>query len=77
MQLPGLDELESSVARAIEELIRLKAENAEFRGRLQALGKDVDDLGTLIGGMGSGQTVDAKMKKRIGSRLKSMADHVG
>ncbi|MFH1689448.1 MAG: hypothetical protein ABIE42_04335 [Candidatus Eisenbacteria bacterium] len=77
MQLPGLDELESSVARAIEELIRLKAENAGFRGRLRALGKDVDDLGALIDGIGSGQKVDARTKKRMGSRLKSMADHVG
>jgi regulator of replication initiation timing len=77
MQLPGLDELESSVARAIEELIRLKAENAQLRGRLQVLGKDVDDLGALIGGIGSGENVDAKTKKRMGSRLKSMADHVG
>ncbi|MFH1864896.1 MAG: hypothetical protein ABIK85_03355 [Candidatus Eisenbacteria bacterium] len=77
MQLPGLDELESSVARAIEELIRLKAENAQLRGRLQVLGKDVDDLGALIGGIGSGEKVDAKTKKRMGSRLKSMADHVG
>lgn len=77
MQLPGLNELESSVARAVEELMRLKAENADYSGRLQALGKDVDELGALIGGMGSGAKVDAKMKKRIGSRLKSMADHVG
>ena len=72
-----MDELESSVARAIEELIRLKAENAQLRGRLQVLGKDVDDLGALIGGIGSGEKVDAKTKKRMGSRLKSMADHVG
>jgi hypothetical protein len=77
MQLPGLDELESSVAKAIEELRRLKAENAELSERLQALGKEIDDLGALIGGIGSGQKVDSKLKKRMGARLKSMAGKAG
>ncbi|MCK5711342.1 MAG: hypothetical protein KAI25_01355 [Hyphomicrobiaceae bacterium] len=77
MQLPGLDELESSVARAMDELKRLKAENAGLNERLQALGKEIDGLGALVDGIGSGQKVDSKTKKRMGARLKSMADHVG
>jgi len=77
MQLPGLDELESSVARATDELKRLKAENAELNERLQALGKEIDNLGALISGIGSGQKMDSKTKKRMGQRLKSMADRVG
>lgn len=77
MQLPGLDELESSVARATDELKRLKAENAELNERLQALGKEIDGLGTLVDGIGSGQKVDSKTKKRMGARLKSMANRVG
>ena len=77
MQLPGLDELESSVARAIDELKRLKAENAGLNERLQALGKDMDDMGALIGGIEPGQKLDSKTRKRIGQRLKSMGNHVG
>jgi predicted nuclease with TOPRIM domain len=77
MQLPGLDELESSVARATEELKRLKVENAGLNARLQALGKELDDLGALIGGIGPDQKVDSKTKKRLGQKLKSMAGHVG
>ena len=76
MQLPGLDELESSVARATEELKRLKAENAGLNERLQALGKEIDDLGALIGGIGPDRKVDSKTKKRMDQKLKSMADHV-
>ena len=77
MQLPGLDELESSVARAVEELRRLRAENTELSERLRALGKEIDELGDLIGGVGSGQKLDSKMKKRMGARLKSMAGKIG
>jgi predicted nuclease with TOPRIM domain len=77
MQLPGLDELEASVARAIDELKRLKAENAELSERLQALGKEIDGLATIVDGMGPGQKLDSKTKKRMGSKLKSMADTAG
>jgi len=77
MQIPGLEELESSVARAIEELGRLKTENAGMSERLHALGKEIDDLATLIGGIGSGQKIDSKMKKRMGAKLKSMAGRIG
>ena len=76
MQIPGLEELESSVARAIEELKRLKAENAGMSERLHALRKEIDDLAALIGGIGSGQKVDAKTKKRMGAKLKSMAGRI-
>lgn len=69
--------MESSVARAMDELKRLKAENAELNERLQALGKEIDNLGALVDGIGSGQKVDSKTKKRMGARLKSMANHVG
>ena len=69
--------MESSVARAMDELKRLKAENAELNERLQALGKEIDSLGTLVDGIGSGQKVDSKTKKRMGARLKSMANRVG
>jgi len=72
-----LDELESSVARATEELKRLKAENAGLNERLQVLGKEIDGLAALVDGIGSGQKVDSKTKKRMGMKLKSMADHVG
>ena len=77
MQLPGLDELEVTVAKAVEDLERLRAENAELNGRLRALGKEMDDLGTLIAGIGSGQKVDAKTRKRMGQKLKSMVDKLG
>ena len=77
MQLPGLDELESSVARATEELRRLKAENSSLSERLQALGKEIDDLAVLMDEIGSGQKVDAKTKKRMGQRLKAMSEHIG
>jgi len=72
-----LDELEASVARAIEELKRLRAENAGLNERLQALGKEIDGLATLVDSMGSGQKLDSKTKKRMGSKLKSMAETAG
>lgn len=72
-----MDELEASVGRAVDELKRLRAENAELCERLQALGKEIDELGALIAGVGAGQKVDSKTKKRMGARLKSMAERVG
>jgi predicted nuclease with TOPRIM domain len=77
MQLPGLDELETSVARAIRELKRLRVENAELSERLQALGKEIDGLATLVDGVGSGQKLDSKTRKRMGQRLKAMAETAG
>lgn len=77
MQLPGLEQLENSVARAVEELKRLRAQNVELTGRLQALGKEIDELGAMVGGMATGQKVDSKTRKRLGQRLKSMMDKIG
>jgi hypothetical protein len=77
MQLPGLEQLERSVARAVEELKRLRAENVEMSGRLQALGKEIDDLGALIKGLGAGQKMDSKTRKRLGHRLKSIMEKIG
>jgi FtsZ-binding cell division protein ZapB len=73
MQLPGLDELESAVSRAVEEIGRLKTENAELKERLRALGKEIDELGTQLRGVGSGQKLDSRKRKRIEQRLKSIA----
>ena len=77
MQLPGLDQLETSVARAVERMKRLNAENVELSGRLQALGKEIDDLGVLISGIEAGQKMDSKTRKRLGQRLKSIVDKIG
>jgi FtsZ-binding cell division protein ZapB len=73
MQLPGLDELESAVTRAVEEIGRLKTENAELREKLRVLGKEIDELGTQLAGVGSGQKLDSRKRKRIEQRLKSIA----
>jgi FtsZ-binding cell division protein ZapB len=77
MQLPGLDQLENSVTRAVEAMKRLRAENVELRGRLQALGKEIDDLDALLEGVGAGQKMDSKTRKRLGQRLKSIVDKIG
>jgi FtsZ-binding cell division protein ZapB len=77
MQLPGLDELERSVSRAVDEVKRLRSENVELNGRLQALGKEIDDLGVLISGIEAGQKMDSKTRKRLGQRLKSIVDKIG
>ncbi len=72
-----MDELEASVARAIEEIRRLKAENAGLSERLRALGKETDELGALISGLGTAQKLDSRTKKRLGQKLKSMAEKAG
>jgi uncharacterized coiled-coil DUF342 family protein len=74
MQLPGLDELEASVARAVEELSTRGADNARLRERLRVLGKEIDELADQIKGIGSGQKVDSKTKKRLEARLRSIVD---
>ena len=73
MQLPGLDELEASVGKAIEELERLGAENAELGERLRAIGKEIDGLAAEIRGIGSAGKVESKKKKQIEQRLKVIA----
>jgi predicted nuclease with TOPRIM domain len=74
MQLPGLDELEASVARALEELGHLRSENSALTERLRALGKEIDDLATQLAGLGSGQKVDSRKRKRIEAKLKAIVD---
>jgi FtsZ-binding cell division protein ZapB len=74
MQLPGLEKLEASVARAAEKLGALSAENAELRERLRALGKEIDSLATQIGEIGSGQKVDLKARKRLEQKLRAILD---
>ena len=72
MQLPGLDELEESVGRAVDELSRLKTENGELSERLRALGKELDDLAGQIRKVVSGEKVDSRKRKRIEARLESI-----
>ena len=72
MQLPGLDELEESVGRAVDELSRLKTENVELSERLRALGKELDDLAGQIRKVVSGEKVDSRKRKRIEARLESI-----
>jgi predicted RNase H-like nuclease (RuvC/YqgF family) len=74
MQLPGLDELEASVAKAVEEIGNLRTENSALRARLRALGKEIDDLASQLAGLGSGQKVDSRKKKRIEAKLKGIVD---
>ncbi len=77
MQLPGLDELESSVNRAVEKLAALKAENKQLVESLRALGKEIDGLADQIGTITSGQKVDSRTKKRLEARLRSLAEKLG
>ncbi len=72
MQLPGLTELEASVAKAVEEIRRLKTENAQFDERFRAIGKELDDLADQIQAIGSGQKVDSRKRKRIETKLRSI-----
>jgi predicted RNase H-like nuclease (RuvC/YqgF family) len=74
MQLPGLDDLESSVARAVEEIASLRSENSALRERLRALGKEIDDLATQLAGMGPGQKTDARKRKRIETKLRAIVE---
>lgn len=74
MQIPGLKELETSVGRAAEELSRLKTENAELAALLRAVGKETNDLADLIKALETGQKIDAKTKKKLQQKLKSMTE---
>jgi len=74
MQLPGLDELEASVAKAVERLDALRSENAALRDRLRAIGKEMDDLAALIRGLGSGQKLDSRTRRRLEQKLRTIAD---
>lgn len=76
MQVPGMDELEASIARAVGEIGRLQAENAEFRQRLRALGKEFEDLAGCMKNVWSGEKVDARQRKRIEQKLKSIGERL-
>jgi len=77
MQLPGLEELEVLVTRAVDEIGRLKGENAELSTRLRGLGKEIDDLAAQIQGVVSGQKIDSRKRKRIEKRLESIVEKLG
>jgi len=77
MQLPGLDELEGSVAKAVERLAVLRAENARLSESLRALGKEIDGLADQIESIKSGQKVDSRTKKRLEAKLRSIAEKLG
>ncbi len=77
MQLPGLDELEALITRAVDEIGRLKGENAELDARLRGLGKEIDDLAAQIQGVVSGQKTDSRKRKRIEKRLESIVEKLG
>jgi predicted nuclease with TOPRIM domain len=72
MQLPGLTELEASVAKAVEEIRRLRTENAQLDDRFRAIGKELDDLADQIQAIGSGQKIDSRKRKRIETKLRSI-----
>lgn len=74
MQLPGLDELEAAVARAVEELSSRETETARLRQRIRVLGKETDELADQIKGIGSGQKMDARTKKRLEARLRTIGE---
>ena len=77
MQLPGLDELEASVAKAVERLTALRQENARLSESLRALGKEIDGLADQIESIRSGQKVDSRAKKRLEARLRKIAERLG
>ena len=74
MQLPGLDELESQVSRIIERLGALRAENAQLRTRLRAIGKEIDGLADQIREIGSGRKTDSRARKRLEQKLRSIVE---
>ncbi len=74
MQLPGLDELDVLVTRAVEEMRALRTENSELKDRIRVLGKELDDLTEQIESVMSGQKVDSRKRKRIEKRLQSISE---
>jgi len=72
MQVPGLDELEEAVARAVDELRRLRTESAELRGLLRDVGKEMDDLAGRVKSIESGRKLDARTAKKIKERVDSI-----
>jgi len=77
MQLPGLEELETTVARAAEEIGTLRREKRRLADLLRAVGKEMDSLAGQIHGLESGQKLDARKRKRIEDRLQSIIEKLG
>ena len=74
MQVPGMDELEAAVSRAVSELGRLRTENGELRERLRALGNEFEDLACQMQSVWSGEKMDARQRKRIEQKLRSIGE---
>jgi len=74
MQLPGLDELDALITRAVEEVRALRTENSELNNRIRALGKELDDLTEQLEAVMSDQKVDSRKRKRIEKRLQSISE---
>jgi len=74
MQVPGMDELEAAVSRAVSELGRLRTENGELRERLRALGKEFEDLAGQMQSVLSCEKMDARQRKRIEQKLRSIGE---
>ncbi len=72
-----MDELENSVAKAVERMAALRAENSRLVESLRALGKEIDGLAGQIDGITSGQKVDSRAKKRLEARLRAIAEKLG
>lgn len=72
-----MDELETSVSRAIEKLAAMRAEKARLVETLRALGKEIDGLAGQIEAITSGQKVDPRTKKRLEARLRTIAEKLG
>jgi len=77
MQLPGLEELEATVARAAETLGRLRSENRRLENLLRAVGKEMDALAGQLSGLESGQKLDARKRKRLEDRVASIIEKLG
>jgi hypothetical protein len=77
MQLPGLEELEATVARAADAIGRLRSENRRLQGVLRAVGKEMDALAGQLGGLESGQKLDARKRKRLEDRVRSVIEKLG
>lgn len=76
MLVPGLDELEMSIGRAVDALARLREENSELKAGMAALGKELDNLAAQMESVGAGQKMDSRKKKRIEQKLRSIADRL-
>ncbi|MBD3368076.1 MAG: cell division protein ZapB [Candidatus Eisenbacteria bacterium] len=74
MQLPGLEELETTVAKAAEEIGGLRSENRRLADLLRAVGKEMDALAGQLSGLEAGRKLDARKRKRIEDRVKSIIE---